>query len=271
MATSLRWLGIVSMALLSGGAVHAQMRVLTDAHSSVRQQQLISLVQTRLTAISEAFPTLLERTNVEVHVVFQEPRKDSDPPLALYDAVLDTLIFQRAVLGYVNDYVLSTASDYWAYYEREEIHSEYPVVEVIDDALWKALFAEFAQQNGSSWPPSGCQSTDLPRRLGCQMLVSGVQSFLHSRRMRIFNENRLDRLWPSDLSELESRGWQRGDREYQEVRELGGIELIKPLVQEFGAPRVFAYIAQTPFVVQENDLFKSASQYQKQARQVLGW
>jgi hypothetical protein len=271
MATWMRWLGMVSMALLFGGAAHAQMRVLTDVNSSTRQQRLTALVQTRLTSISDAFPTLLERTNVEMHVVIQKPRKGEDPPLARYDAVLDTLIFQRAVLGYVYDDVTSTMSDYWAYYEHEEVHCDYPIVEVIDDVLWKALFAEFAQQNALTWPPSGCHSTDLPQRLGCQMMVSGIESLLHSRRMRIFNENRLDRLWPSDLSELESRGWERGDRQYQEVRELGGIELIKPLVQEFGAPRVFAYVAQTPFVVRENDLFKSATQYQQRARQVLAW
>ena len=271
MVTLVRLCWISLLALFFASPACGEMHVQGNADLSSRQQQFVSLVKTRLTAISDAFPKLLERTNVDIRIVFQEPRRDEDPPLAHYDAMLDTLTFQRAVLGYVNDYVVSTASDYWAYYEREEIHSEYPVVEVIDDVLWKALFAEFAQQNELTWPPSGCHSTDLPRRLGCQMLVSGIESFLHSRRMRIFNENRLDRLWPSDLSELESRGWQRGDREYQEVRELGGIELIKPLVQEFGAPRVFAYIAQTPFVVQENDLFKSASQYQKQARQVLRW
>ena len=75
----------------------------------------------------------------------------------------------------------------------------------------------------------------------------------------------------SSSSPAESRGWQRGDREYQDVRDLGGIELIKPLVQEFGAPRVFAYVAQTPFIVHENDLFKSATLYQQRARQMLGW
>jgi len=122
-----------------------------------------------------------------------------------------------------------------------------------------------------TWPPTGCKSIELPSRLGCQMLIAGVDFFVHSRRARIFNENRLDRLWPADLSQLEATGWQRGDREYREVKELGGIELLKPLVQEFGVPRVFAYIAQTPFVVQENDLFKSATLYQRRAREVLGW
>jgi len=271
MTTWLRWLGIISVAVLFGDAAHAQMRVLADVRASTRQQQFVSLVQTRLTAISDAFPTLLERVDVEVHVAFQERSGDEDPPLARYDALSDTLTFQRAVLGYVNGYTIETASDYWAYYEREQLHSDYPIVEVIDDVLWKALFAEFAQQNELTWPPPSCHSIDLPRRLGCQMMIAGIDSFLHSRRTRIFNENRLDRLWPSDLSDLESRGWQRKDREYQQVKELGGIELIKPLVQEFGAPRILAYIAQTPFVVQENDLFKSATQYQKRAREALAW
>lgn len=271
MATSLRLFLIGVFALLCGGVANAQMRVLLDADSSARQQQLVSLVQTRLAAISDAFPTLLERTNVEVHVLFGSTRKNEDPPLAHYDAVLNTLTFQRAVLGYVTDYSISAVSEYWTYYEREDIHSGYPIVEVIDDVLWKALLQEIAQQNELTWPPPGCQSLDLAQRLGCQMSVSGIQSFVRSRRTRIFNENRLDRLWPSDLTELESRGWQRKDREYQQVKELGGIELIKPLVQEFGAPRILAYIAQTPFVIQENDLFKSATQYQKRAREALAW
>jgi len=259
------------LALLFERSASGEMRIQVDTHASERQQRFASLVQARLTSISAAFPKLVDLTNVELRVVFREPGRDEDPAVAQYTAALDTITFKREVLGFTNDYVFAAAGDYWEYYESEEIHAEYPIVEVIDDVLWKAMLDEFAEQNERTWPPTDCQSTDLPRRLACQMLVSGVDFFVHSRRTRIFNENRLDRLWPSDLTELQSRGWQRGDREYQDVRVLGGIELIKPLVQEFGAPRVFAYIAQTPFIVEENDLFKSAMLYQRRAREVLGW
>jgi len=62
----------------------------------------------------------------------------------------------------------------------------------------------------------------------------------------------------------------RTDQEYQDVQRYGGIMLIKPLIDEFGVPRTLAYIAQTPFRVDENDnLRQAALHYQERARESL--
>lgn len=45
--------------------------------------------------------------------------------------------------------------------------------------------------------------------------------------------------------------------------------LVKPLFDEFGIPRVLVYLAQTPFVVEQNDLESSALRYQIRARESL--
>jgi hypothetical protein len=103
------------------------------------------------------------------------------------------------------------------------------------------------------------------------MLVSGIESQLRFKHSRIYNANRLDRLWPDDLDSLERSGWRDGDREYADVRDLGGVELLRPLIKEFGAARVFAYVAQTPFAIEDNDVKASALGYQARARRTLKW
>jgi len=53
------------------------------------------------------------------------------------------------------------------------------------------------------------------------------------------------------------------------VQRYGGIMLIKPLIDEFGVPRTLAYVAQTPFRVEENNLREAALHYQERARESL--
>jgi hypothetical protein len=53
------------------------------------------------------------------------------------------------------------------------------------------------------------------------------------------------------------------------VQRYGGILLIGPLIDQFGVPRALAYIAQTPFLIEDNNLRLSAQRYQEKARQTL--
>jgi hypothetical protein len=61
----------------------------------------------------------------------------------------------------------------------------------------------------------------------------------------------------------------RTDQEYLDVQRYGGIMLIKPLIEEFGVPRTLAYVAQTPFRVEDNNMRAAAQRYQEHAREVL--
>ena len=68
---------------------------------------------------------------------------------------------------------------------------------------------EAAHRKGVSWPHQECASVAIEKRLGCEMLVSGVSA---SRRPpQIFNANRIDLLWPDTLDELRARGWRKQD------------------------------------------------------------
>jgi hypothetical protein len=100
------------------------------------------------------------------------------------------------------------------------------------------------------------------------MLVEGIAEHLTEMRGPIFNSNRLDRIWPENFSEFCKRVW-RTDQEYLEVQRYGGILLVRPLVDEFGVPRALAYIAQTPFKVEDDNLRASAMRYQETARDSL--
>ena len=55
------------------------------------------------------------------------------------------------------------------------------------------------------------------------------------------------------------------------MQRYGGIMLIKPLIEEFGVPRTLAYIAQTPFRVEDNNLREAAVHYQERARESLSF
>ncbi|MET0987760.1 MAG: hypothetical protein ABW034_20375 [Steroidobacteraceae bacterium] len=63
--------------------------------------------------------------------------------------------------------------------------------------------------------------------------------------MQLFNENRLDLIWPEDFTEFQRTVWLQ-DPQYADVRRYGGILLVKPLIAQFGVPRALAYVAQTP-------------------------
>jgi hypothetical protein len=100
------------------------------------------------------------------------------------------------------------------------------------------------------------------------MLVKGIAENVKALRGPLFNANRVDQIWPEDFSDFRKRVW-RTDQEYQDVQRYGGIMLIKPLIEEFGVPRTLAYVAQTPFRVDDNNLREAAQHYQERARESL--
>jgi hypothetical protein len=101
------------------------------------------------------------------------------------------------------------------------------------------------------------------------MLVKGIAENVKALRGPLFNVNRVDQIWPEDFAVFRKRVW-RTDQEYQDVQRYGGIMLIKPLIEEFGVPRTLAYVAQTPFRVEEdNNLREAALHYQERARESL--
>lgn len=101
------------------------------------------------------------------------------------------------------------------------------------------------------------------------MLTRGIAHYVRTGRNLVFNENRLDRIWPDDFSVFRRRAWSYSTPEYLDVQRYGGILLVRPLLNEFGAPRALAYIAQTPLDIVENSVRISALRYQDQARNAL--
>jgi hypothetical protein len=232
---------------------------------------LTKLVRARGRAIEAAFPGFLEISDFKLAIAPVRGCPNSATYLACYDAEQNTLIFIREVHSAADGRLLEVAEDYWLFYEHAVLRDAFPIIEIIDGALWNAFMSEIAQKYRMSWPHEDCGSIQLSKRLGCEMLVSGVESNLRFRHSRIYNANRLDRLWPDNMGFLEQSSRPSRDREYAQVRDLGGTELLQPLIKEFGAARVFAYVAQTPFSIEENNVRASALQYQESARSALGW
>ena len=232
---------------------------------------LTQLVRARSRAIEAAFPGFLEISDFKLAIA---PVKACPKPatyLACYDAEQNTLTFTREVHSAADGRLLEVAEDYWVVYEHAVLRDAFPIIGIIDGALWNAFMSEIAQKYEMSWPHEDCNSIQLSKRLGCEMLVSAIESNLRFRHSRIYNANRLDRLWPDNIGFLEQTSLRSRDREYAQVRDLGGTELLQPLIKEFGAVRVFAYVAQTPFSIEENNVRASAVRYQESARSALGW
>ncbi|MET0660344.1 MAG: hypothetical protein ABW110_19545, partial [Steroidobacteraceae bacterium] len=163
---------------------------------------------------------------------------------------------------------LRMAAYYWPYYQDGTYRDEFKLIGAVDNALWTAYLQEAAQSHGLSWPHAGCLTTDLGKRLPCEMLTAGIVEHLIAVRVPLFNENRLDLIWPEDFAGFQRTVWLQ-DAAYADVRRYGGILLLKPLIAQFGVPRALAYVAQTPFEVRESSLRVAALRYQQQARRVL--
>jgi hypothetical protein len=250
---------------------HAQFCTVTTG--TMREQRLAKLVCIRATAIETALGALFDGHESAIHVEFVGAGDSRYPraSMSAYDPARQTIYFRRTVLHLPADGSFEWALAYWPYYSSEVAREEYSVVGIIDEALWNTHLRRAAHERGLNWPHEDCGVVDIARRLGCEMLVSAIAELSHSPAAPLFNTNRIDRLWPEDLREFERRAWTHEGREYREVRRLGGLLLVEPLVREFGAPRVFAYLARTPFRIENDNVRLSALRYQEVARSALAW
>jgi hypothetical protein len=235
------------------------------------EKQFESLVSYRSEAIDYAFGNVFATMPAEIHIKFVRSDDPEYPNLngsILYDSEHATLIFPRRILASKLPNPLRWAAYYWPFYENERQRQEFAVIESVDNALWSAYLQEAAKARGLPWPHKDCQSVEVGKRLPCEMLAGGIAEHLKDNRQRIFNSNRVDRIWPEDFARFQKRVW-RTDLEYAEVMRYGGILLIRPLINEFGVPRTLTYIAQTPFLVEGSSLKAAALEYQEHARQAL--
>jgi hypothetical protein len=237
---------------------------------SKSERRFFELVVMRATAIDQALGPILDGADGKITIELARRADDSYPrdSSAAYDPERRTLTFRRGVLSSIGHGAKSWAKAYWPYYKNEDIRALLPIIEIIDDALWMTHLQEAAYRKGLSWPHQDCASLELEKRLGCQMLVHGVEAARRQARP-FFNTNRVDLIWPEDLQELTAHGWRQDDAAFRDVQQLGGSMLISPLVAEFGVPRVLQYIAQTPFNIQDGNVRASAQRYQEQARLAL--
>lgn len=244
-----------------------------DASKPLRQRQFAKLVALRFDAMETAFGPLSSSMGSRVEITF---RKDSDFPAdriayaAQYEKDRNSLVFAKRVLSET----LPTGgfwSRYWPYYENEVLHEEFPIIEIIDFALWDAFLQEAASSTGHAWPAQECTSPDISKRLPCAMVLRAAYEFVRQVRTPMFNENRLDRILPEDFDSFCRRALRASSPDYQEVERYGGLLLLKPLIVEFGVPRTLAYAAKTPFNIEENNLRVSVLRYQERARAALAW
>jgi len=236
------------------------------------EAQFRDLVAYRNEAIETAFGDLSGALPAQLQIKFVKTR---DPEYALlaagtvYDAERHVLMFPHTASREKMPNPLRSAYYYWPFHQQKELSQEFPVVEAVDNALWSAYLQEAARARGLTWPHKGCASGDVGERLPCEMLTTAIARYVDARRDLLFNENRVDRIWPEDFADFRKRVWNRRDPQYRDIQRYGGILLIKPLIGEFGVPQVFAYVAQTPFDIEENNVRISALRYQDRARAVL--
>lgn len=240
--------------------------------SSLRtcEKELAQLISYRTQAIERAFGSLgALPDSIGVKYVSQ---KDAEyqrfSGRLAYDPSQQSIVVPRRYLTSKTPNPLRMAGNYWPFYQDHLYLKEFPVIGAVDNAIWSAFLQEAAQAHGIAWPHEGCRSVEVGKRLPCEMVLEGIVEFITTTRSALFNENRLDRIWPDDFSSFQRRVW-RDDTEYRDVQRYGGIMLVRPLIGQFGVPRALAYFAQTPFLVQEGSLREAALRYQQQAREAL--
>jgi hypothetical protein len=237
------------------------------------EKEFSMLVAYRSDAISGAFGDIFGKMPREIPIKYVTSK---DPEYARfggqegYDQEQRTMIVPRRLIYAKTPNPLRATVYYWPYYQDERYRMEFPIVEAIDNMIWSSYLQESAKEGGLSWPHKDCESLDVAKRLPCEMLVRGIGETVKRRRGALFNTNRMDMIWPQDFLSFSKRVW-RTDQDYLDVQQYGGILLIKPLIDEFGFPRTLAYLAQTPFKIEEGNLRTSALRYQERARQALVW
>lgn len=234
------------------------------------EKQVSQLISYRTQAIEYAFGELaVLPAQIDVKFVTQRDAEYAQFGGRLaYDREHHRIIVPRRYATAKLPNPIRQAISYWPFYQDNLYIDEFPIIGAIDNAIWSAYLQEAAQAHGVSWPHAGCTSVEVGKRLPCEMLMEGIVEFITTTRTALFNENRLDRIWPDDFADFQRRVW-RDENEYRDVQRYGGIMLVRPLIGQFGVPRTLAYIAQTPFLVEENSLRTAAMKYQQRAREAL--
>ena len=232
-----------------------------------RFQQLVAY---RAAAIEYAFGdpfALPDRIEVEFFAA-NDPHYGYLKGRVAYDSKRHVLLVSRSLRSAEFPNPLGSAQAYWPFYQNGSYHDQFKIIGAIDNALWTAHLQEAAQAQGLSWPHAACTSIDVGTRLPCEMVLAGIVEHLTTSRLPIFNENRLESIWPEDFTRFRAKVW-LGDSDYEVVKRYGGILLMRPLIAQFGVMPVMAYAAQTPFEVREPSLRLAALRYQQQARDAL--
>jgi hypothetical protein len=264
-----RWLFAVALLTLSAPTLACNPPA---SRCREAEEDLATLVNYRSQAIETTFGAYAAPMPDEVHIEFVS-NKDERFHAGLTPVALDiqqrTMAFTRGASSAKLPNPLTWAKSYWPYYNNALYTNAFPIIASIDSAIWTAYLREAARQRGLAWPHPQCGSIDLGKRLPCEMMIEGILGFVTSSRDVLFNENRIDQIWPHDFSDFRHRLWRHEDREYVEVRQLGGFLLLRPLIDEFGFQQTLVYIAQHPFDLRNEDLHASAVAYQERARETL--
>lgn len=273
-----RWLitsALLALSIACGSHADASRLVLEgDADKPLRQRQFARLVAYRFEAIETAFGPLSSTMNERVDIVFKRDKDYAQGETIFattYDAKRNELAFSSRVLYQALPGPNLRAVQYWPFYDNPLMREDFPIVELIDTALWDAFLQEAASTTGHDWPGKECSSPEIQKRLPCRMVLRGMLEHIQQLRQPLFNENRTDRILPENYAEFCNRKLRADSREYEDVERYGGILLLKPLIVEFGIPRTFAYAARTPFSVEENNMKTSVRRYQERARAALAW
>ena len=229
------------------------------------------LVGYRSEAMEYAFGDVFSALPREIEIRFVRSSDDQYRRFTgrvAYDATQRVLVVPQRFLNAQLPTPLRWAASYWPYYRNPQYQELFPLIAAVDNALWGAVLQESAREQGLTWPHAGCGSIDMGKRLPCEMLIAGVAAALTGNQSTIFNTNVMDRIWPEHFGDFAERSW-RNERAYFEVQRYGGIMLLRPLFSEFGAPSTLAYVAQTPFMVEDGNMRASALRYQARAREAL--
>jgi hypothetical protein len=241
------------------------------AKPSVREQQFARLVSDRARAIELAFgPTFAPLVRELRIALVRSDKWTTEHPTGEYEPESRTLYFARHLQYKEAPIATAYTTQYWPWYEQS-MRGTFPVLEIIDGALWTVVLEEAARAHDLTWPDAACGSFNIAERLPCEMLLFGVAAHTTQVTGPLFNENRVADIWPEDLLEFRARVWRGNDDAYRDARKYGGYLLLRPLVRRFGVPRTLSYVARTPFRVEENNVRLSAERYQRTAEEALAW
>ena len=233
------------------------------------QKEISSLITYRAEAIAAAFGSFYGGAPSAADPLSEtgDPENKRLAGGISYDAADHTFWISRRVVDMAMPNPMSATLYYWPFYQREQLRRDFPVVES-STTRCGLRSCGIRPHDGLHGRTRGAARRG-PRALAMRNADDGLARFVKVLGEPIFNENRLDRLWPENFAAFDRRVSGYDDREYLEVQRLGGLLLVRPLIKEFGVLPAFAYVARTPFVVEDDNVRLSALRYQERARQAL--